>query len=195
MGCDAAAASTAEMSVKGTLMAARRRFVAARYGDDASERVRAALEGRARELYDNAISFSWYPLTEMVEIDRAILSQVMDGDLRAFDAFGEEVALHDLPTIYRVLLRVGSPGFLLKRAQVAYGAYFRGGRIQHEGSAAGEAGVIYDGLMPYYLCRYAVGGWLRAAVGLTGTKDVVVTKAECAHHGHERCRWHIDWAE
>ncbi|GAB5543838.1 MAG: hypothetical protein RLP09_05675 [Sandaracinaceae bacterium] len=181
--------------VKGSLMAARPRYVRETWGEDTLRRVAEATAPVARRhLEDEPVTMAWFPLEEMVEIDQRIIEVAMDGDLRQMQPFGATIASYDLPTIYRALYRLGTPAFVLKSIGVAYRQYLRPGWARTEVHEKGRATVtIGEAIYPRYLCKYGIAGWVESAITLSGGEDVRVAHVECLHEGDERCRWEGRW--
>jgi hypothetical protein len=182
--------------VKGTLLSARPRYVLERWGNAGLDDVRKRVEGTARQAIEQSIlPFSWYPLKVMAEIDRAIVEGPMAGHVPLMKEFGATIARYDLPTIYRVLFKVGTPAFIIRRMNVAYRTYIRHGTMHGETPSPKSATVTFvDGVFPKYLCTHGVVGWLTAALELSGAQRVDVREVECVHEGAATCKWRAEWA-
>jgi len=182
--------------VKGNLVAARPRYLREHFGESALEDVAQRLSEPLRKLLlAPTLPFAWYPLRDMAEIDRAIVQGPMHGDVSRMKEFGATIARYDLSTIYKVLFKLGSPAFIVRRINVAYRTYIRGGSMQGETPSNSSAVVTFvDGAFPLYLCRYGVAGWLTAAIELSGGRRVLVHEKTCRHAGDERCRWEASWS-
>ena len=181
--------------VKGSLLAARPRYVRERWGEDGVKRVieRLAPEIRA-VLASEILPFAWYPFDQLAEVDRSIVEGPMGGDLSAMKDFGATIARYDLSTIYKVLFKLGTPAFVVRRVNVAYSTYIRGGTMRGETPNAGEGTVtLVDGAFPKYFCRYGVAGWMTAAVELSGGKHARFDEVECIHDGAPTCKWRGRW--
>ncbi len=182
--------------VKGTLLGARARYVREEYGDAALEELKQAVAPEAREYLDKApLPFAWYPLSLLVEIDRQIALGPMQGDLDKMQIFGDRIARYDLKTIYKVLFKLGTPGFVLKRIGTVYGMYLKGGSAHTEVLGDHEARVSYrNAYYPYYLCKYGMSGWLSASVDLSGGRNIRIEHERCVHSGDAGCAWRISWS-
>jgi hypothetical protein len=181
--------------VKGNLLAARPRYVRDKWGEGGYADVAARLTGDAKAAFTgNALPFAWYAFPTLAEIDRAILLGPMGGDLKHMKHFGSTIARYDLSTIYKVLLKVGSPAFLLKRVSVVYSTYVRGGAITAASVTQGHARLaMSDGDFPLYFCDQGVPGWFTAAIELSGGKDIHVAQVDCVHRGAKSCAWEASW--
>ncbi len=109
----------ARAQVKGNLVASRARYVQQHFGAETIASLAAGLEEPSRSLLlTPPYIASWHPLTHLMAIDRAIAEGPMKGDVSLMRAFGAEIAGYDIPTLYQVLLKLGSPAFILKRVNV-----------------------------------------------------------------------------
>jgi hypothetical protein len=181
--------------VKGNLLAARARYVGETWGAPAVAAVAGQLAPDVRAAFDAPVlPFAWYPFTTMAEIDRAIVDGPMAGQVARMKHFGSTIARYDLPTLYKVLFKIGSPGFILGRLAVVYSTYLRGGALSALSVEKGRARLaLTEGDLPYYFCDQGVPGWITAAVELSGGKNVDAAQVSCVHRGDARCEWRCLW--
>jgi hypothetical protein len=182
--------------VKGNLVAARSWYVREHYGASALEAIAQAVPPAARALLDDPpLAMSWCSMGDMMDLDRGILDVAMRGDFERMVHFGAAIAKHDLPTLYRVLFKVGTPAFIMRRIGIACSAYIRGSTLDGETPDANSARVSLVGRpLPRYFCRFGVSGWFRSAVELSGGRRVRVDHVSCRHDGpQEECCWDLAW--
>jgi hypothetical protein len=118
----------------------------------------------------------------------------MKSEPRKMREFGGAIAKHDLPTIYKVLFKVGTPGFLMKRVGIVAATYIRDSPMKGEGTTAGSVRVVQTGkTFPRYFCELGVCGWFEAAVELSGGKNVRVDHTACRHQSAADCEWLVKW--
>jgi hypothetical protein len=184
-----------ENQIKGNLLGRRAWYVRDRWGDEALAKVAAAVPEAARKfLVDAPLTFAWYPFGVMMDIDRAIVEGPMRGELVQMTEFGSAIAKHDLPLLYKVLFKVGSPAFVVKRLNIAAKTYIRESTITPEIVGDGHARVTHGGRrLPMYFCTYGVSGWFHAALELSGAKSPTVEHATCEHRGDADCTWTLRW--
>lgn len=195
LGDESLLAPMREQRVKGSLMAARPRYVRETWGEEMLRRVAEATAPEARRhLEGEPMPVSWYPLVEMVEIDQRIVEIAMRGDMRLMQPFGATIAAYDLPSLYRALYRIGTPGFVLKSIGVAYRQYLRPGWAKTTLDGRGRATVtIGDAVYPLYLCQYGIAGWIESAITLSGGEGVQIEHVACVHRGDATCQWQGRW--
>ena len=181
--------------VKGSLLASRPRYVRDQWGAAGLTDVASRLSPPMRALFQSAVlPFAWYPFQEMAEIDRAIVAGPMRGDVSHMKQLGLTIARYDLPTLYKMFFKLGTPSFVLKRINTAYATYIRGGTIEASPVSKNHAVVTQiDGDLPLYFCDQGILGWVSAAVELSGGRDVHVAQVDCVHKGAARCTWEASW--
>jgi hypothetical protein len=185
-----------ENQIKGNLLGRRAWYVRDRWGDAAVAKVAAAVPESARKFLGAAppLTFAWYPFGVMMDIDRAIVEGPMKGDIKRMTEFGSAIAKHDLPMLYKVLFKVGSPAFIVKRLNIAAKQYIRESTIAASDVGDGAATVTQGGRrFPMYFCTYGVSGWFHAALELSGAKTPTVEHASCLHRGDPACTWQLRW--
>lgn len=186
----------ASYSVKGNLLAARPRYIREKWGEQTLKDLVKQLDPRARAFFEAPIlPFQWYPFEAVLEIDRVMLAGPMQSELDAMVQFGSDVARYDLSTLYKVLFKLGTPAFIVKRIGTAYGMYVKGGTMVPSGVESGKATVtLQEGSLPLYFCRYGIAGWFTAALELSGAHGVQVKETTCVHDGAARCAWQATWS-
>jgi hypothetical protein len=182
--------------IKGNLLGRRAWYVRDRWGGAALASVAATVPEAARKFLVDAapLTFAWYPFGVMMDIDRAIVDGPMAGDVERMVEFGSAIAKHDLPMLYKVLFKVGSPTFIVKRLNIVCKQYIRETGVRVTVGGDGEADVTLEGRrFPMYFCNYGVRGWFHAALELSGAKHPTVKHAACLHRGDADCRWELRW--
>jgi hypothetical protein len=181
--------------VKGNLLSSRPRYVREQWGDAGYADVASRLPSPARAIFEgNILPFAWYPFPDMAEIDRAIVGGPMGGDVSQMKAFGSTIARYDLPTLYKMLFKIGTPAFFMKRINAVYSTYVRGGAIGTSSVSRNHAVLAQTkGNLPFYFCDQGIPGWFMAAIELSGGQQVRVIQSECVHTGGARCTWDAEW--
>jgi hypothetical protein len=185
-----------ENQIKGNLLARRAWYVRDRWGDAALAAVAAAVPETARKFLGDAppLTFAWYPFGVMMDIDRAIVDGPMRGEVGRMTEFGSAIAKHDLPLLYKVLFKVGSPAFIVKRLNIVAKQYIRESTISVQMADDSDAIVTQGGRrFPMYFCTYGVSGWFHAALELSGARSPTVNHATCLHRGDAACTWSLRW--
>ena len=175
-------------------MTARLWFVRDRYGDGELERMASRTPAVRALVRQPPLPFVWCPFGDMIDVDRAIFEGPMKREPRKMREFGGAIAKHDLPTIYKVLFKIGTPGFLMKRVGIVAATYLRDSPMKGEGTPDGRVRVVQTGTtFPRYFCKLGVCGWFEAAVELSGGKNVRIDHSACRHEGAPNCEWLVKW--
>lgn len=179
---------------KGNWVAARHRYVLEEYGQLGVDDVASRLEGRPRETFlAPPLTMALGDVGTVVEIDRAIVDGPMNGRIPRMKEFGGKIARYDVPVVYRVFFRIGTPGFILGRIGLVYGQYIKRGRMSASiGKSEGEV-TLREVPLPYYLCEHGISGWIEAALELAGAQTFFARQLRCVHRGDAECMWHVVW--
>jgi hypothetical protein len=183
--------------IKGNLVRARSRYVREVWGETALSALAEGLPPPARRyLIEPPLASSWVEAGPMYLVDRAIVEGPMKGDVSRMRAFGQDIARYDLPTVYRVFLKmVSAPAFLMRRANLIYSLYYKNGTMRSL-AKEGRAEVELSGAaVPLYMCSQGISGWLEASIETCGATPRPVEHARCRHRGDPTCKWVVTWSE
>lgn len=192
--------STAERDgrrVKGTLIAARLRFIKAK-GPEMSERVlsRMSTDDQAT-LRGMVLPSSWYSADLLARLEMTAAAIVANGDTRTlFLEMGRYTAQTNLgPTgVQRAYVRSDDPHFLLSNVPRMYVTQHTEGSRTYEKLDA-RAAVIrsYDGEAPRHEDCLTTVGWIGGAIECSGGRDVKVEEKLCRSKGAAHCEFHCRW--
>ncbi len=181
--------------VKGNLINSRAWYLREHHGPAVLAEVARALSEEARAyLLQPSMTFAWRPFGPLIDVDAAIVRHAMGGDTAMMKPFGALIALHDLPTIYKVFFKVGTPSFLMSKVSLACGMYFKDTTLRSETVSPNRTVVTLVGRSwPLYLCAYGMQGFLEAGVDLSGGMAPTAKHTSCVHRGDVECRWDVRW--
>jgi hypothetical protein len=181
--------------VKGNLVNSRAWYVREHYGAESIPMLAEQLSPESREyLVVPSLSFAWKSMGPLIDLDRAIFTSLMKSDITKMREFGAEIAMHDLPTIYKTFMRLGTPSFVLSKVSVACGMYFKETTLRAAKVSPRESSIALVGRRwPLYLCSWGLEGWFNAAVTLSGAKNATTIHSSCLHRGDAECRWDVTW--
>jgi hypothetical protein len=183
-----------EGRAKGSLFVQTRRFV----GGDAkwSELVATVSPADQRVLNEPFASNGWYPV--------ALWNRLMDSYLAReggpkVTELSRYIAAEDLNIVFKMLLKMGSPEFVLRRTEAIYLRYFDVGQFMaielepRKWKLTLEGTTARDGAPGPVICAWGVPGWLTEALVRTGAKNVRVTHAKCRFQGAPKCEFSTSW--
>lgn len=184
-----------EIQVKGSLVVTRPNYVQQKWGAEAWQRVLQGVSPETRALMTGTVlPFRWYPYVHALEVDRRIIEGPMDGQPELMKDFGSWIAKHDLASVYKILFKLGTPGFILKRANIAYSTFVRGGTMQSQLDTPTSGTLTLRGcVFPAYFCRYGLAGWMTGGLEMSGARSVSVEHTQCVHDGADLCHWAVSW--
>jgi len=188
------------MEVKGTSAINTRTFVRERHGEEGYERFLQGLSEPARRLYsdeEKVLASAWYPAEPaFFEPARRICELFFDGDVRGSAwELGRFSASLTLRGVYRVFLRIGSPGRMLARATPIFESFYRPGEVHYHPAGTSEGTLEFLHIDEYSgLWEYRLGGFIEKALELTGAKDGRVEVTDTLSEGANAVRIRISWS-
>lgn len=183
-----------ETRVKGSVLVSRRAFVVRHFGEDAWERVLAALAPDDRRHLAPPAPVGWYPFPLGERLDRAIVAVLGDGDAEVFRRLGAASARENLTGSHRFFLRPGDPQGFLERTESFYHLYYDHGRRSYERTGP-TSGVLttYDAEIFSTPDCLTVAGFYQEALAMCGAREVEVVEETCRARGGAHCRYRLSW--
>ena len=185
---------------KGSVLIHLREFVEQKHGGRVWEEVMAAIPEDDRAVFDGIIIVGgWYPVrTWNRALGEFLPDRYADTDLgmRELAAF---IADRDLNTLYKMILRMGTPEFLLRRTESLWGRYFDMGsfvakevepkrwHLQLDAPRGAEAAP------DRWTCGPGVSAWLEMGLHQTGAKSAAVREVKCRLSNAQRCEYDVRW--
>jgi uncharacterized protein (TIGR02265 family) len=184
------------MKVRGNVLRARVAFVKERFGEQAWDKVLAALIDEDRKSLKGIITHgAWYPFEVSVRLDEAIVKVVGGGDTRIFEDIGRASAIENLTTVHARFLDPPLPQELLKKSPMVYQFYYDIGYRTYEQTGPNSGVLTTLDAETYSVPDCAtVIGWYKQALEMCGAKDVVIVEDTCRARGSQVCRYVISWS-
>ncbi len=186
------------MKIKGSALLHGMTFLASRQGEAALEQFKLSLPPSLGAVVRIGIhAHGWYPVPVwnalLAEVERTCGGAASVREVAAF------IAQKDLTAPYRVLLSIGSPTILFRRAGLFWSKYFDGGSF--EGSPEGpnrfrtllRAGVDPASDPSPLTCSIAVPAWQEHAMKLTGATGGRSRHVKCRYDQNLACEFEIRW--
>jgi hypothetical protein len=182
---------------KGSLLVAVRDYVVERHGEPEWTDVAKTLPQPERRLMEGLVLVGgWYPV--------AIWNRLMDELLRRHDAaylltLARHIADNDLSLFFRIVLRLGSPEFVIKRLGWLFKQYFRGAVMKAAERAPRRWLIEIDGGLGIEeapgeaVCTVGTEGWISIAMERTGVRTSRLVKMDCRFHGAPSCTFDLTW--
>lgn len=190
------------MNIKGSALIHARNFIQSRWGHESTglSGVLERLEPASRQLFtSNLLSHAWYPVAVWNEVVEQAARRT-ENPSRTVRELAAYVAQEDLTTAYKILLKIGTPEMVFRRAGVFWSKYFDGGKSEGFPTGPKHFMVTLEALGrdakndPGMLtCREAVPSWQENAIRLTGTPGGKSVHVKCRFDGHDRCEYDVSW--
>ena len=184
------------MRVKGSALRARQLFVEERGGPEAYERfVRELAPGTRARVEGGLLANDWYPFDCFVNLCEVADRTLGAGDLSLCVDMGRFGCDVNLTTLYRLLFKVGSVGFILKRARVAWRTTYDSGELRVVEEQPGFVRMVVEDWPDARRAHcLSVLGWMLRAVEISGG-NVVHAAEKCRAKGDESCEFAIHFVE
>lgn len=181
------------MQVKGSALRARSDYVQ-EMGDEAYRSWFASLSQRTRELVEAGfMPNDWYPFEVFVELCERIDDMFGHGDRSLCRQLGYYACDKNLPTLYRLLFKVGNIGYIITRAQVAWRVTYDTGQIHiAERNTNSVVLEIHDWPDPRRAHCLSVLGWMIRAGEISGASNLQWQES-CRAAGDDICRFSLQW--
>ncbi|HKV04407.1 MAG TPA: hypothetical protein VJO53_04785 [Candidatus Acidoferrales bacterium] len=150
--------------------------VKARIGEQDFARIVEQLGGEAKTIFSEPIqSWKWYPLDAFVEFLETDIRETAHGDREVLITRSEKVVESQLHGIYGIVVKLGSPEFVIKRIATVHASYFQGIQIIPEIEDYPKAVIKYLGFEKHHdILEYVLIGFYRKALEICGAKQVAV---------------------
>lgn len=175
--------------VKGSAITSRIRYVREHFGEEGYrtllERLSAADVAliRARILPHEWVSFELFVNTN-VTIDRVFGK----GDLQMCFEMGRYSAETNLPTLYRLFYRLGTPMFIFRKAAQIWNVHYDTGSIRPVADGSGGIRIFMDNVArPHRAHCLSVLGWAAKSIELSGGKVTEAQERACRTQGATSC--------
>jgi hypothetical protein len=162
------------MNIKGICLLSSVKYVTSVFGDAAYQQWSDGLKEETQRKLRFTDSSSWYPIDEMFLLPGRRLCELfhssdVEGGARAWGHFA---ATCELTGIYKLLLKIGSPGAMIAVSNVTWKTFYDKGALLPILNEDGRAVLrtrdvpITDPIWGHY-----ASGWLEEALFLTGEKN------------------------
>lgn len=187
------------VSVKGSAITARIRWVRDLHGEDGFRRLKQALGPDERKVLEGKIlPHEWVPFELFVAVSVELDRIYGKGDLDLCREMGRYAAQVNLPTLYRIFYALGSPGFIVTRAARVWDVHYSSGRLDTQTTKSPDGSEtarlrLVGFETPHRAHCNAVLGWCEQSILLSGGKLVSAGETKCRTRGDELCEIVATW--
>lgn len=159
--------------IKGRVLLDALAAVRKRAGEQELSKIIKSLSDPSRKVFESPILFSeWYPLDAFAEFLEVDVKETANGDREELARRSEKVIESQLHGVYKVFVKLGSPGFVINRISAVHATYFRGVKIIPE-IEGHRATIKYIGFQNgHNIMEHTIIGFFRKALAISGAKRV-----------------------
>jgi hypothetical protein len=171
-------------------------FITRRFGPDAKKTVLERLPPEDREVIGGLIlTAGWYPIAPLPRLLRAMDQTLGKGDGSLATERGQWVAINDMKTTHKLLLKVVSPSWVIEKATLSlWKTFHQTGRWEtvRDGDKAARTTLHDHALADEVFCA-TLKGWMIGLLTLAGCKHISVDHPECRSRRAKACVFHVSW--
>jgi hypothetical protein len=185
------------MEIKGVAVKSIPDFVKKKYPGYYSEWINS-LSPASRALFQNGIvSNKWYSVNEAaIDPTEKIGTLFFNQDIKtaAWES-GKYSAESALTGVYKLYVRLSSPGHIISRASRIFSAYYNPAEISTKNVQSDSVEVHMTKFNPpSEIIEYRIGGWIEKALELSGCKAVDVKIDKSLAKGDPVTLYKINWS-
>ncbi len=137
---------------------------------------------------------SWYPFSCFVDLNVKADKLFGKGDLAIARELGRDAAVVNLPVLYRIFYKVGSPEYIIDKIASAWRQHHDTGHVEMIASGKNQATVrVHEFAAPHpALCR-SLEGFFTGSLEVMGMRDVKVVEQRCRLRGAPYCEFLGTW--
>lgn len=183
-------------NVKGSAVTSRIRYIREHADEAVYRTIKDQLRPEHRALLDaGVLPHAWVPFELFVDLNVAADATLGTGDLSLCREMGRFGATVTLPTLYRIFLRLGSVGFILRKASRLWSVHYDTGTLEVDMGDHEARLTIRDLDTPHPAHCASVAGWAEGAGSLTGAKMERAQETRCRTRGAAACVIEVAWTD
>jgi hypothetical protein len=182
-------------NVKGSAISARVRFVRERFGDAGYQRLLASLTSAERALIEGRIlPHAWVPYDLFVDLNVAVDRCFGRGDLALCFEMGRYSAEVNLPTLYRLFYRFGTPMFVFRKAAQLWSVHYDSGEIVPVDEGGNSVRIKIERFArPHRAHCQSVLGWAAKSIEMSGGRVRRADEERCRTRDDAACELALRW--
>ena len=147
-----------------------------RAGEQELRRIVGQMGPETRKVFEAQVkSWDWYSIDVCAELLEVLVRETANGNPEILTALAEKAIDAQLRGAYRIFIKLGSPGYVIKRIAAVHETYFEGIQIIPDVDDSGQASIRYVGFKKRHaIMQYTIIGFFRKALELSGAKQVTV---------------------
>jgi hypothetical protein len=175
------------MQVKGSAVESIVKFVHNKYNGKYNDWVNSLNEDSRQIINEKVLTSGWYPIeTAMIEPTRKICEMFYAGDVKGAWEIGRYAADIALTGIFKLLVKVGNPKFMILRAGGIISSYYKPGDVKVV-ELRQNAIAVYLSNFPQSnpFIENRIAGWIERALEINGCSNVQIKVTQSSTRGSE----------
>lgn len=185
--------------VKGSVLMHTRDDVLERLGTEGWARVLEKMVPEDREFFAGVIlGGGWYPVVHWNRLNEIVLPRLGRDSADGMRHLAAYIAQRDLSSVYRLVMKLGSPEFILRRTGQLWSRYYDTGMLKpieitnSRWKLELTAPTHIEEAPSAATCTAGVTAWVGSGLLLSGTKATVV-ESRCRFREGARCEFDVSW--
>jgi hypothetical protein len=185
--------------VKGSLLGHLRVFVLRKHGEAGWKDVLERLPSGDQKILEGILMMGgWYPIGVWNRALDRYLPTYFPDPMSAMMELSECIAREDLTTLYKLILKVGTPAFIMGKTGSLWARYFNTATLvpteltPRKWHLELKGPCLEDEAPSVYSCEGGVCGWLTSGLKLTGT-TLHIEQTRCRFGGSPSCEYEASW--
>ncbi len=182
------------MNVKGTALASIPNLVKTNYPERYDEWFKS-LSSESQKIMNRPLVSKWYPVEfAVIEPTQRICDLFYNGNERGAWEAGKFSAEYALKGVYKFFVKLGSPGFIIKRASNIFSFYYDDAKMKVVESEKERTVVHVYNLKPVSrILEYRTAGWMEKSLQLSGCEYVNIQIIKSPIEGDEMIEYLLKW--
>lgn len=183
-----------EATVRGALIVGLKKWVLDNKGGAALEQLVGELPEKERAVWRSQVLLhtQHHPASVFKNFGDAATKIFGANDPKYLRQIGAFVAINDLATYMKILMKLGTPSFVSSRFPRIWSHYFSVGELLVTQRTDRSVSIEVRGWQPYgLLASFGAEGWMQAALEYSGAKRVVAVHTST---GDQTRKYEFTWA-
>lgn len=181
------------MKIKGTSVKAAPEFVRQHFGTRYDEWFNSLSEP-SQKVVENVLASNWYPLREaVIEPTEKVCDLFYGGSEQGAWEVGRSSADQALKGVYKIFVKVGSPGFIISRASTIFSHMLQPGEMTVIESCPKRSVLRMQLPESDRLLELRIAGWIEQALTISGCTDPKLEIAQSTAKGDPITEYVATW--
>ncbi|WP_394821983.1 hypothetical protein [Pendulispora albinea] len=181
--------------VRSSAIRARLDWVRVHHGQARVEEVIGALDRHELAIRGAASPNLWIPFDAYVALNTEIDRRFGIGDLSLCRVLGRYTAEVNLPTLYRIFYKIGTPTYILSKVSAVWSAHYDSGIASSRPVPDGVIIRVESFATPHRCMCLSVLGWLEQTVTIAGAELIDAREVMCRLRDGNACEFRLLYRE